>query len=96
MVSEDYQNINFEMSSLLYTDSAVGGSDYEPVVSRELTVPRGAYDGDNSQCVDVNIIDDSALEGDETFSIELTTANTVVMLGNNETEISISDNDSKI
>ena len=95
MVREDYQNINFEMSSLLYTDSAVGGSDYTPV-SRELTVPRGAYDGDNSQCVDVNIIDDSALEGDETFAVELTTANTVVMLGNNETAISISDNDSKI
>ena len=50
----------------------MGGSDYEPVVSMELTIPRGAYDGDNSQCVDVNITDDSALEGDETFAVELT------------------------
>ena len=38
-------------------------------------------------------MDDNALEGEETFSIELTSMDTVVILGNNRTVITITDND---
>ncbi len=66
------------------------------MVYRFLTFPASASDSDMTQCLDVNITDDAALEGDETFTVTLTTSETYVMLGNNETEVTISDNDGKI
>ena len=50
----------------------------------------GARD-DDFQCVDVDITDDSALEGDEVFEVELTTAEVYVMLGNNMAAVSVWD-----
>ena len=46
------------------------------------------------ECVNVNIIDDGALELDETFTVTLTTSDPAVILGNDATTITISDNDS--
>ena len=48
-----------------------------------------------TQCLDVSIDDDTALEGEETFTATLTTPETYVMLGNDQTEVTISDNDGK-
>ena len=45
------------------------------------------------QCIEVTIIDDMALEANETFEIQLATSDSSVMLGNNETNILITDND---
>ena len=58
----------------------------------DLTFPTSS--GNNAmQCLDVTITDDTALEDTETFTVTLTTADTVVMLGNNETTVSITDNE---
>ena len=61
----------------------------------ELTFLSGARD-DDFQCVDVDITDDSALEGDEVFKVELTTAEAYVMLGNDMAAVSVWDNDGEL
>ena len=72
--------------------SVVAGSDYIEV-SMTLTFPAGSTDGDMIQCIDVSIEDDTVLEGEETFTVTLTTPETYMMLGNDQTEVTISDND---
>ncbi len=47
------------------------------------------------QCVDFSILEDSALEGNQTFTVTLTTSDPDVMLGNGMTAITIIDNDSQ-
>ena len=46
------------------------------------------------QCLNVTIFDDSLVESNETFTVTLTTSNSVVELGNNLTTITITDTDS--
>lgn len=60
-----------------------------------LTVPEGSTNGSMLPCLEVTIDDDAALEGEETFAVTLTTPVMYVMLGNTETEVTISDDDSK-
>ena len=57
-----------------------------------LTFPSGSTD-DTMRCLDVTIEDDTALEEEETFTVTLTTENTAVTLDNDETEVTILDND---
>ena len=45
------------------------------------------------QCLSITVIEDTALEGEETFLVTLTTSNPVVMLGNTEAVVTIEDND---
>ena len=45
-----------------------------------------------TKCVDITIIDDGAFEGDQTFTVALATADPDVMLKNNMTAITITDN----
>ena len=45
------------------------------------------------ECVNVNIIDDGALEIDETFTVILTTSDSAVTLDTDVTTIIITDND---
>ena len=47
------------------------------------------------QCIDVDIIDDIIVETIETFTVTLTTASSVVALGNNVTRVTITDTDSE-
>jgi hypothetical protein len=54
----------------------------------------GSQDG-NIECVDIFIVDDGALERNETFTLEITTSDPVVLLGNNVTTITIIDNEGK-
>ena len=56
-----------------------------------MTFPSGS--NSSSICENVTIINDNVLEGEETFSIELTSMDTAVILGNNRTVITITDND---
>ena len=60
-----------------------------------LTFPAGATVDNATQCLDINISDDAALEGSEILVVILTTPETYVMLGNDQTEVTISDNDGK-
>ncbi len=71
--------------------SAEGDSDFE-TTPLTLTFPSGAMDGD-SLCGNVSIIDDSALEGEETFTVTLDVTDGSATVGNNATTIHISDDD---
>lgn len=71
--------------------SAVATTDYTEAVMT-LTFLQGSMNG-AMECLDVTIANDTALEGDETFAVTLTTSDTDVMLGNNQTEVTISDED---
>jgi hypothetical protein len=57
----------------------------------DVVFPTGASNG-AMQCVSVTITDDSAVEGDETFTVTLTTSSPVA-LGNAMTAITIMDTD---
>ena len=72
------------------------GSDYSGF-NMILTFPVGSLDND-TQCLNVSIIDDdTALEGDETFTVTLTllTTGLGVTTGNTMTTITITDNEGK-
>ena len=45
------------------------------------------------ECVSATITDDGALELDKTFTVTLTTSDPAVILGNDITTITITDND---
>ena len=45
------------------------------------------------ECVNVNIIDDDALELNETFTVTLTTSDPAVIFDTDATTITITDND---
>ena len=72
--------------------AATNGSDYSGV-SIDLVFTAGTSNG-TLQCINVTIIDDSLVESNETFSVTMTTSNSVVVLGNNLTTITITDTDS--
>ena len=61
-------------------------------VDTNVTFSTGTTDG-AIQCIEVTIADDMALEANETFEIQLSTSDLSVILGNNETNILITDND---
>ena len=63
--------------------------------STDVTFPSGSNDS-SLGCVDIAIEDDSALEGNQTFTVTLTTSDPDVLLENNITDITIIDNDSKL
>ena len=72
--------------------AAIAGSDYVSVSMDVVIFPAGTSNG-GMQCIAVTIIDDSAMEGDETFTVTLTTSSPHVTLGNAVTTITITDND---
>ena len=74
--------------------AATAGTDYEAPSQQLLTFPAGTSTGVMS-CVDVSITDDSAVEGDETFTVSLTSSSPIVTLGNDQVTITITDNDRK-
>ena len=63
-------------------------------MSADLVFTAGSSNGD-MQCIDVDIIDDIIVETIETFTVTLTTASSVVALGNNVTRVTITDTDSE-
>ena len=71
--------------------AAIAGSDYVSV-SMDVVFPAGTSNG-GMQCIDVTIIDDIEMEGDETFTVTLTTSSSTVNLVNAVTTITITDND---
>ena len=73
--------------------SAEDGSDYT-AVSSPLTFPTTTSTGDVLQCINVSITDDAVYEeAAETFTVTVTTTNPRVTLGNENTTITIRDNE---
>ncbi len=60
-----------------------------------LTFSSGASDND-TECMNVTIMDDDALEAEETFSVTLTEQDDDVDVENNMTKVTITDNDGKL
>jgi hypothetical protein len=71
-------------------------TDFINTTSTSLDFAVGSMPGD-THCINVSITDDSALEGDETFSVALmlTTSDPNVTLGNDTTAVTITDDDGK-
>ena len=69
------------------------GTDYSSTsVSSDEVFPSGSNNGD-TVCVDITILDDIAVEGNHSFTLTLTASDPDVMLGNNVTVITITEND---
>ena len=60
--------------------------------SSDITFPSGSMDN-TPACANITILDDAALEENQTFTVTLTTSDPDVLLGNDETVITIEDND---
>ena len=71
--------------------TAMLGTDYTSVSSDEV-FPSGSTDG-AMKCVNITILDDITVEGNHSFTVTLTTSDPDVMLGNNVTIITITEND---
>ena len=70
----------------------MAGSDYFSDLS---SIIFDSESPDNTtRCVNIIILDDDALEGNQTFALTLTTADPDVILGTTETDITITDDDS--
>ena len=65
--------------------------DYSPVNEDVVISP-----GQQSQCIDIAILDDDILESDETLSISLTADQLGVNIDVSEATVTITDNDSKL
>ena len=74
--------------------AATNVSDYMSLSSVE-TFAAGSTDT-ATRCVNITILDDAALEGDQTFTLTLSTSDPDVLLGNDKTLITIEDNDSAL
>ena len=70
----------------------IGGADYS-FLSVNLTFDQATQDV--PQCGSISIIDDAILEDSEAFMVQLSTADSDVMLGLSSTTVSIMDDDSK-
>ena len=45
------------------------------------------------ECVNITILDDDAFEGDQTFTVSISTSDLSVMFGTNTMSVTITDND---
>ena len=66
-------------------------NDYSPVNEDVVINP-----GEQSECIEIPIVNDDILESDETFSILLTSNQIGVNVDVSETTVTIMDNDSKL
>jgi len=71
--------------------TAVSTSDYSRISSNETFTPGSMSNA--TRCVNLMITDDSVLEGDQIFTVMLTTSDPDVVLGPSVTIITIIDND---
>jgi len=57
----------------MHMNAAFAGSDYVPVAERERVVFSAGSKSGAMQCIDITIIGDSAVEGNETFIVLFST-----------------------
>jgi hypothetical protein len=72
----------------------IAGEDYTSI-SEDETFNSGSSDG-STRCVVIPILDDDASEGEQTFTLTLSTSDRDVMLGNNVTTITIIDDEGRL
>ena len=77
--------------TLYISASAVADKDYI-TVSVDVSFAEGSMDG-NTLCINVSIIDDMALEEDETFNVSMTVTAGDATVGNTATVVTIIDDD---
>lgn len=77
------------MDCIIYTGQ--DSSDYTAVSSDKIFVT-GSTNG-ATRCVNITIIDDNALEGEQTFSVILTTEDSAIILGIPTAIVTIQDDD---
>ena len=65
------------------------------MTSPTLTFSETTSTDDVMQCIDVDITNDNVFEGNETFTVTLTTTNPRVTLENNEATVTITDDEGK-
>ena len=82
----------FTLTGLIF-NIAMAGTDFILATSYEIFTS-GSTDN-ATRCVDIAIIDDDALEGNQTFIVVLNTSDPDVIFLNNETAITIRDDDSE-
>ena len=80
-----------QYNAVVNLSSAVEHSDYTSI-SSDIVFLSGSTNS-TPECVNINITDDAALEGNQTFTVTLTTSDPDVLLGNDMTVITIEDND---
>ena len=73
------------------TSSALVGSDYTDP-RQNITFSSGSANG-FAICVNISLLDDSALEGGQTFTVVLTTSDPYVITTVNTTTVMITDSD---
>ena len=71
--------------------AALAGFDYTSVSSAETFI--SASTNNAVRCISVSIVDDNALEADQTFTVTLSTPDMSVVLGTTATVVTIRDND---
>ena len=76
---------------MLIAGTATEGSDYTAPSAISLTFPANS----SMQC-GITAFDDDALEGNETFTVMLSTSETFLLVAINEASVTITDNDGKI
>ncbi len=78
------------LSAISYI-TAIAGSDYMSI-SSEAVFSTGSTNND-ARCENVSLLQDNALEGDQIFTVILTTSDPDVMIQTNMTSVTILDND---
>ena len=94
-MTEQVQPIHFSSErgdhNFFWLLAALPNTDYFSIFSVEI-FPAGSIQND-TECTDIIITDDDALEGDQTFTVTLTTSDPNVILGTNTVLVIIRDND---
>ena len=72
---------------------ALANFDYTHILSN-LSFNSGSING-STECLIISVIDDSALEGEQTFFVMLNSSDSDVILGRSTTTVIITDNDGK-
>ena len=58
-----------------------------------MTFPSGSTAGGPPQCIDLSIVDDSTVENEEGFSVQISTEDPSIILNISSTVVSILDDD---
>lgn len=75
--------------------TAIGGYDFTGIPSTLEVFPPGSMDGEEL-CVGITLLDDGALEENQTFTVLLTTLDPDVMIEDDVATVTITDNDGKL
>ncbi len=76
-----------------YTDNYTAEDGFDYFGMSPIVIFTSGSSDNNTRCVEISILDDDALEGNQTFTMTLTTSDPDVLLGTDVTNITVVDND---